>query len=160
MVSFPGFRTLQEGDVEYLAENLRPADQQELRASRGQDVSFYHTITEAVQISTRTWVMLGKDANPSAVFGVAPVSLLHRSGSPWLLGTDALFEQARTLVVRGRWYVAHMRELYPGGLHNYVDARNNLSVNWLRRVGFTIHPPEPYGVAGLPFHLFTLTEDD
>lgn len=160
MVKSSGFRALQEGDIEYLAENLRLADQQELKASRGQDVSFYRTLTEAVQVSTRTWVMLGKDANPSAVFGVAPVSLLHRIGSPWLLGTDALFEQARTLVVRGRWYVARMKELYPEGLHNYVDARNTLSVKWLKRVGFTIHPPEPYGVEGLPFHLFTMTEDN
>lgn len=153
-------RPIQEGDIEYIAGNLRLADQQELIASRGQDGSFFQIVAEAVGVSTKAWAMVGEDLRPTAVFGVAPVSLLHRAGSPWLLGTDALFGHARTLVVWGRWYVARMREMYPGGLHNYVDARNVLSVNWLKRIGFTIHPPEPYGVEGQPFHLFTMTKDD
>jgi hypothetical protein len=147
-------RPLQDGDIQWIAEHLRREDQQELKASQGDDVNFERAIAAAVRCSSLLWTV--DDGEPIAIFGAAPISLLHRIGTPWMLGTDRVKKQARTLVVKGRWYVARMAEEYPGGLINFVDVRNTLSVRWLKAVGFTIHPPEPYGAGRLPFHRFEL----
>jgi len=44
-------------------------------------------------------------------------------------------------------------------LENWVDARNTKAINWLRWLGFTVHDPVPFGVAGLPFHRFDMRRE-
>jgi hypothetical protein len=149
------FRELQAGDVAFLAANLRDADRVELVGTRGPDVRFEDAISRAVLLSSHTWVAAGDDHEPIAIFGVAPVSMLNGIGSPWFLSTDRAYKHPRTLVSEGRRYLARMRESY-FSLVNYVDVRNDKSIRWLRRMGFTIHPPIPYGVEGEPFHRFTM----
>lgn len=155
MASPVHFRALEEGDIAFLAARLRSDDRRELQAVWGAGVDFASILAHAVRLSTHLWVMEAA-GEPIALFGVAPISLLQGVGAPWLLGTDAVKKQARTLVVKGRWYVALMDKEYPGGLCNFVDARNTLSVRWLRSLGFTLHPPAPYGGRGAPFHKFEL----
>lgn len=41
-------------------------------------------------------------------------------------------------------------------LTNYVDARNAVSIRWLRWLGFEIEPAAPFGIHGLPFHRFSM----
>lgn len=147
------FRGLQAGDIAYLAAHLREADLQELAASRGANVHPSDAISRAVLLSSHCWVAAG--ANPIAIFGIAPVSLLERIGSPWLLATDEAFEHPRALVTQGRRYIDQMRRSY-SRLFNYVDARNDKSIRWLRRLGFVMQPAEPYGVEGEPFHRFEM----
>ena len=149
------FRELQAGDVAFLAAHLREADQLELVGTRGPGVDFEAAISRAVLLSSHVWVAAGHDHNPIAIFGVAPISMLNSIGSPWMLATDEAFRHPRTLVVEGRRYLAKMRESY-FSLTNYVDARNDKSIRWLRRMGFEIHPPIPYGIEGEPFHRFTM----
>lgn len=150
------FRPLQPGDVAYLATNLREADKHELVASRGVGVDFGEALARAVMLSSHLWTAADPTDLPIAIFGVAPVSLLAGVGSPWLLGTERVFDHPRTLVIEGRRYLSRMRETYPD-LFNYVDARNEQSIRWLKRVGFTVHPAAPYGAEGLPFHKFEIT---
>ena len=42
-------------------------------------------------------------------------------------------------------------------LFNWVDARYETSLRWLRHLGFTIHPPAPLGPLGMQFHLCEVT---
>ena len=48
-----------------------------------------------------------------------------------------------------------MRALFPY-LFNFVDARNMKSIRWLKHLGYAVGPPVPFGVAGLPFHPFSM----
>jgi hypothetical protein len=49
-----------------------------------------------------------------------------------------------------------MLDLYPH-LENYVDVRNELSIKWLRWLGFQFDPqPIPYGVWEMPFFRFRM----
>lgn len=146
------FRCATPDDAARLVEQMRPADYAEVVASSGQDV------LGAVQSS------LARTPDPFAVEsagelliigGVVPISLLSGQGSPWLLGTVALDRFPGRLTRGAKTYLSRMQTEYPH-LLNYVDARNVRSVLWLRRLGFTVHPAEPYGVAGLPFHLFEM----
>ena len=45
-------------------------------------------------------------------------------------------------------------------LVNWVDDRNTCAIRWLKWMGFTIHEPEPYGVANLPFRRFDMKMRD
>lgn len=147
------FRPLQAGDVAYIAEHLREADRREVEAVRGP--RFADAIARAVLRSSHYWTAVSEEGEPLAVFGVVPVSIISGIGSPWFLATERANEHPRNLVVEGRRYLSAMRAIYPR-LYNYVDARNDKSIRWLRRLGFTLHPPQPYGVAGLPFHKFEI----
>lgn len=153
MPSAVNFRPLQAGDIAHIAEHLRAADRDELRAAKGEGVDFHDALGMSVLRSSHVWI--AADAEPVAVFGVAPVSILEGIGSPWFLSTPAAYKHPRALVVEGKRYLARMREVYPN-LVNYVDERNEQSIRWLKRIGFTVHPAEPYGVAGRPFHRFTI----
>lgn len=73
---------------------------------------------------------------PVAVFGVAPTSWIDNEAAPWLLGTEDLPRYGRDLVAMGRDAVADWSQRWH--LVNRVDARNTVSVRWLRRVGFDV----------------------
>lgn len=145
------FRPVAPGDVTHIAAHLRAADRDEVIATRGEGADIEAVIASAVARSVLAWA--ADDGEPVAVFGLGAVSLLQGIGTPWLLGTDRLWRHPRTLIVEGRRYLSTMRTVYPH-LVNYVDARNDVSIRWLKRIGFTLHDPAPYGAMGLPFHKF------
>lgn len=147
------FRPLESGDIGHVAAHLRQADRQELAAIHG-DEPVQSVLASSVLCSSIawTWVINGQ---PAAIFGVAPTSLLEGQGAPWMLATDAVFQCPGTLVREGRRYVRRMLELFPH-LVNYVDARNERSVRWLARVGFTISPAARMGRNGELFHRFEM----
>ena len=90
---------------------------------------------------------------PVGMFGVTPLSVIGRHGSPWLLGTDELANHSRSFL---KGCIKHFPEVTKGFdfLENYVDARNEVSIRWLKWLGFVIMEPEPYGPFKLPFHRF------
>ena len=141
-----------ESSLVYIAENLRHADADELRATHGADVDFKQCLRVAVAISEEVHCAYTAVGEPFAVFGIAP-ALIDGQGIPWMLGTDIIALYGREVVALSRAHVARWGLKYPC-LFNYVDARNLRSIVWLRRTGFSILDAAPYGVEGLPFHRF------
>ncbi|MDY2983873.1 MAG: hypothetical protein SOR75_00900 [Synergistes jonesii] len=78
---------------------------------------------------------------------------------PWLIGTSALDECRRDFVRLSAALFPRLLKRFPN-MRNYVDARNERSVRWLKRLGFQFGAPEPYGVAGLPFYRFWIGGGD
>lgn len=148
------FRPPESGDVRYIAERMRQADRDEVFAVRG-EVNLVSVVADAVLRSSMCWTGITLEREPVCIFGVVPVSLLTGQGSPWMLSTEKVFRFPGALVRETSRYLERMLGVYPH-LENYVDARNVRSVRWLTRVGFTVHPPQPYGAAGLPFHRFEM----
>ena len=135
--------------VSHVARHLRVTDQAEVFASHGQ--SGPQAVFESVARSLHVRVILGDDGAPVGLCGVA------RGGVVWLLSTDGLTASRshRWQFLRaGRVWVNRMLSLF-GQLSNWCDARNVATVRWLRTLGFTVHPPAPFGVRGLPFHHFS-----
>ncbi len=151
----PFLRTLQAGDIEHVAANLRAADLAELQALHGPGVDVLSSLAMSVQCSDAPMV-IDIDGQAQAVLGCAPVCLLDGSGVPWLLGTDALSRHPRFMVEEGRRVVAGWASSYPH-LFNMVDERNTRSIRWLRSIGFTVDSrSQPFGVQGLAFRSFAL----
>lgn len=145
-------RPTQPGDADTLFENLRPADLAECQAYGGGDIRA--EIADSVHHSMLCWTGF-VDGELAAVMGVRPLNLFGGVGSPWMLGTPVLDRHARILVRETPDYIARMLRAFPH-LINFVHAENTTSVRWLRRLGFTLHAPEPYGRLSALFHRFEL----
>ena len=131
---------------------MRKADRDEVFAASGRsDVA--SVLREAVNASPLS-VAVEFDGGLLCIGGAARRSLLSDAGIPWMLGTHELDRHGRLFMLHGQRCVNELLEHF-GRLENYVDARNHKSIRWLRRMGFQIHDPVPYGYAGLPFHRFT-----
>lgn len=139
--------------VHHVAKHLRRHDLLELQAVHGVDLDVLACLRAAVLASEECHTVVAPDGEPVGLFGVAPLSLLEGQGCPWLLGTETLMGYPRDIVVLGKRTVNGWCLRYDQ-LYNYVDARNLRSIAWLRRLGFSVFPPQPYGVQGLPFHRF------
>ncbi len=154
----PGFCILpaSEAHAVAMAPHLRLADAAEVYATSGRTAEA--ALLAALRRSTQAWTCL-VDGEPGCMWGVGPLSLVAGRGCPWLLGTVAIEQHPMTFLRQSRAYLRQMLHTY-SRLENHVDARNTVSIRWLRWLGFTIEPPAPYGFLQLPFHRFHMERAD
>ena len=86
-----------------------------------------------------------------ALFG-APPPPLPGLGIVWMLGTDAIQTEAMGIARRTRRYFDELNAAYPI-LWNYIDARNAVSLRWLRWGGFKLLKHVSFGP-----HQFNISE--
>jgi hypothetical protein len=125
---------------------LRQADVAEIWASTGLSPAF--AVSYSIAHSKDAWAVL-LDGKPQAVFGVGNFGV--NSGVPWLVATDEIEKHPVRFYRMSKPMIAILRHKYEH-LVNWVDARNKLSLRWLKWAGFTIDDPEPWGIYGLMFH--------
>ena len=135
-----------------VAARMRQADRDEVWASSLSRPEA--ALRMSLAASPLAWTGL-VDGVPVCMFGAAASTMLASQGCPWLLGTDEVERHAIAFLRRNRAQVGLMLKVF-GTLANRVDSRNTQSVRWLEWLGFTIHPAEPFGPLGLPFHRFSL----
>tara|TARA_E500000318_G_C3569670_1_gene217221 strand:+ start:14447 stop:14905 length:459 start_codon:yes stop_codon:yes gene_type:complete len=136
-----------QDDVEYLCDNLRPEDREEVLASHG-------STREALQVgfdeSEECWTITVKDTGEIAgIYGLARYD--EDVAVPWLLTTPAIKKVWLPFLRGSRKWVEEANQKYPL-LTNAVDADYTVAINWLRFVGFTfIKKHEKWGVGNKPF---------
>ncbi|MBF7012541.1 hypothetical protein QUC32_23110 [Novosphingobium resinovorum] len=132
----------------HIAANLRDQDRLEMDAMHGLAPEL--VIPQAVLMSSHCWLAMDGE-EPIAVFGAAPMAL-PGIGSVWFLGTDGVARCGRSVARQTVPLLDVMQETY-SVLWNHIDARNTVSLRWLRWCGFRLlgehHPP-----SGHLFHLF------
>ena len=139
-------------DIDELLPHVRQADVDEFMAATGQDPR--EVILDGLKFSKKAWT--GRiDGEVVCMFGVCGHSLLSVKGAPWLVGSDRLEGSSKAFLRRCRKYAVKMLREYPE-LENYVDARNETAIRWLKWLGFEFDEAAPYGKAGLPFHRFRM----
>jgi hypothetical protein len=138
--------------IEALAADMRQADVDEIWASN------HHTpieaLTNGLAISDRCAVVT-VDGEPCVMLGLVIRDILSGSGVPWLLGTEAALKHKRKFLTQVPAVIDEMLNICPR-LFNYVHADNKVSIKWLKRVGFTLDDPAPYGRDKESFHRFYL----
>jgi len=140
--------------VTYVAKHMRPADVAECLATYGPCIDPGNMLQVSVRNSTRAWGVRTPGGTPLAIFGVAPYALLGGAGVAWMIGTPAVDDLKRQLLVVGREYVDRMLTMFDE-LTNFVSVEHTASLNWLRHLGFTIEPAAPYGAGRQMFHQVT-----
>jgi hypothetical protein len=134
-----------------VAANMRPADIAEVWALGRH--SPLEAIERSLNVSGERWTFLADDM-PLAIFGCSETTF-SAIGSPWLLGAVGVERFTRQFLELGQLYVSRWALQYHD-LYNFVDARNERSIDWLGRLGFKFADPillGPDGCSFLPFHL-------
>lgn len=136
--------------------DMRPQDIDEVTAASGPDL--LGTLLKSLDDTPDPIAGYAVNGPLLWVFGLVPVSMSSDRAVGWLLGTNAMTDYHDVLARGARVYIRQAlleyRELF-----NYVDARNKWSLTWLKRLGFTIDPPEKYGVEDRMFHKFYIERE-
>ena len=137
-------------DILEVAKNMRAADVAEVHAASGREPK--EVLLQCFFEGRPCMTICDTNDTPVAMWGVVPVN--EMVGGIWLLGTDALVEDAKTrlrFLRSAKDFVDQVQSAYPV-LANCVDARNKVHIRWLRWMGFTIIKEHPnYGAEGRAF---------
>lgn len=139
-------------DIRILVENLRPADQEEMKAYFNDN--FQWQIKTSVKYSRDAWAVI---VNGKLLFicGVGLTSMIGNVGCPWLLGTTHIQNFKKEFFKQAQNILAEMKGNY-GILENHVHAANTNAIGFLKHLGFKIGDAEPYGANGELFHPFVM----
>ena len=128
-----------------LAANLRPGDRAEVQAAGMSSI-------RAVAQSFRGGLLMRTafvDGEIAAMWGLGG-TLISDVGHPWLLTAPPAARLPLAFVKNARRELAAMLALRRI-LRNWVAADYDQAIGLLRLLGFTLHPPAPWGPKG---HLF------
>jgi hypothetical protein len=142
-----------ENHLWQLANNMRQSDIEEVQAGSGD--SPFTGLVRSVRATPHPIVVIDPDRGEVlSAFGVCDTGLLTPGvGVPWFLASKNAHKYVREYAT----FVPPVMEMYREAYHllvNYVDARNKVSIRWLKRLGFTIEDPIIYGCEQRPFHRF------
>lgn len=136
--------------INAVAGRMRTVDAQECRAMGREPKQALRT---AFMTSEKAWTAM-VDGKPEAMFGVVVESLIDRVGTPWFLGTDAVYRHGRELLMHGPGILARMGDS-SRALRNLVSSRNDRAIRLLRKWGFTVMDDE-VTVRGVAFRHFEM----
>lgn len=94
------------------------------------------------------------DGRPEGMLGLYPKNALEGEGSPWMLGTDALYSRPRAWLTLFPRVLAIFSDSTPH-LQNLIGAKNARAIQLLRRLGFEIGE-EVTVIGGVEFVTFSL----
>lgn len=135
-----------------IATRMRPADIEEVGA-------FGRTPKQALRMGLRASVDAYTalvDGRPEAMMGLTPVNALERQGAPWMLGTEAIYDNPRAMLFLGPKVIAKWRDS-TRNLSNLIARKNDRAIRMLRRWGFEIGD-EPTVVGGVEFVTFAMRD--
>jgi len=135
-----------------MAPNMRTAEVLELAADSG--LAPEAALLREVGRSIRAWSWI-VDGKVACMFGIVAPSLIDENSYPWFLTTPLVEKHAIAFARRCRLLLPDLLAHHPR-LVGMVDARYTMSIRWLRWLGAVVENPQPWGVAGLPFHRFTI----
>jgi hypothetical protein len=132
-----------------MAPNLRQVDRDEVMASSGDEP--LSSLISSVHFSDYDMCWTGlSEGEPVCMFGAVEMAQ-EGTGAIWMLGTDGLYRIQKTFLKEARKHVTIMHTRYRR-LVNLVDARNEVTLRWLRWLGFNTDKVIPKaGVAQIPF---------
>lgn len=136
-------------DIQYVANNLRVADVEEVRAATGMDPRLALPLSAA----GREILAAGLCHNDRAeiLFGVDPWPDTEDVGIIWMLSTPEIYDYPVEFVVRTKELLDKFHERYEL-LTNFIDARNEKHIKWLSWMGFKkLRRVESFGAQSLPF---------
>lgn len=127
-----------EEDVRELAPLLRVEDRLEVLAL---GLNPIEGLLQSLAGAQEAWTYRAQ-GQIVCVAGIAPRSLIGRTGVPWLLGAELVVRHRRSFMVETRRVVARWLTHFDA-LTNIVDARYEAAIRWLDWLGFEIGEPFP-----------------
>ena len=142
--------------IQHIADNMRQDDIDEVLAAGNS--SPHSALLNSIQHS-KAVVVATYNGEPLVVYGLVKQSILGSKGVIWMLGTDEATKFKREFMVYTK-QVLHAMFEECDLLMNYVYTGNEVSIKWLRVLGFTIEEPMPHGPNNALFHKFYLKREN
>lgn len=143
-------------DVAQMADEMRDADRLECCMMVGPGYTLQRALEMSVDCSFITRCVYDQYGQLLTMFGLSSVNgVLDDAGNPWMVSTPAIRKYARDLMKTTPEVLEEFLSIHPV-LVNFVHENNMLSKRWLRRVGFELFEPVPYGPYNAPFHPFEM----
>lgn len=131
----------------YLGPRLRRADLDEIKAGSGNDGT--GSLLKSASCSEMAWTFFHPETLlPHTMAGAGHVEGICRV---WLLCMPYDVAMKKFILSVYQQVIDYMHKLNPL-LVNWVDVRHVEAISWLKRAGFTLSGPEPFGVEGRPFY--------
>lgn len=137
-----------ERDAAELAENLTPADREELSVQGLQPLTI---IQLGIRHSLLPVSIIDRGGNLAGIAGTVPYGHTFDRGAPWLLTTPYCKTEPLAFVKQAREWVNSQLSIFPELSHE-VYVRNIDHHRLLKLLGFTIDPPRDSFSLFLPFH--------
>lgn len=129
---------------------IRVADSMELTTATG-GLAWQDAVRSSINLSDEVEMWLYKNTmEPVAILGLVAYSYM---GVPWMVGSEKIRKHPKLVTRGGLLKVKEWLSRYEI-LANYVDSRNDLHVNWLKRIGFKFDPINDREYRGVPFLAF------
>jgi hypothetical protein len=142
-----------QAHIEMMVPIIRKADVEELWAT---GLYAPRAAMECGLLNSEECFVGFADDNPVCIYGVVPESMLGNVGVPWMVSTHYMDIHAGTFLRQSRTQVMETLGKF-NKLLNFVDARNQRSIRWLKWCGFNVDKePTPWGVFNMPFHKFSM----
>lgn len=97
-------------------------------------------LRDALARSSIAWTAL-VDEVPEAMFGVVVESVLGQKGTPWFLGTEAVYRHGKALLSWGPGIILRLHNSNLS-LSNVVSSGNVKAIRLLKRWGFEVSDEE------------------
>lgn len=94
-----------------------------------------------------------EDDEPIAMMGVISQNMIEGKGVPWMLGTEAIYNNPRPIVTFGKPVISMMRETF-SSLENLVSMDNTRAISFLQHFGWKISQ-DVYTVGDVQFVRFS-----
>ncbi len=138
-------RETMPGDLWLVLPTVRDAEITELAAL---GVTAEQSIREGIRNSPRSFILF-LHGEPAGIFGAV---FQGDKAIPWAAITTAAERHPLPFLRMSRKYIESLKHVR---LENYVDARNEQTIEWLEWLGFTIDAPIKVGINGEPFRKFS-----
>ena len=127
--------TPSDKDIRHIYSHMRKIDRIECRAMSG--LSPKKAVLAGVKLSDEVRCGYVND-EPVSIYG-------YGAGTIWMLGTPNIRKAPVALMKESYVFIRHALQQYET-LINFVDAKNIITLHWLRRLGFVIiNPPQRMG---------------
>jgi len=140
-------------DMEYIINNMYPADIEEVKACGW---SPYEAVTLSVQKSEQVWVASAPEG-AVCIWGVERTTLIG-GALGWLLTSNLIDKYSRPFLRQAKSCIVDLHKQY-GYIDNYVDSRHTRALRFLEWLGFEIASKGVYvGTQQVPFYKVCLQE--
>ena len=136
-----------------LSTTMREADVQEVWAAN--HLLPYEALKLSLEYTDRAYTSLF-NKEVICMWGVGKTTYLSEEGIPWMLTSDLVRIHFREFLRQAPRLLDDIKK-EAIILINMVDARNTLSIRWLKWLGFTIHDSIPFGPDNMLFHPFSMS---
>jgi len=140
-------------DAERVAARLREEDRQEVLAAGGVDPRI--VLPSYVREGREVYAAgLAEEGLAELLWGIDPIPFYDGVAVVWMLSTDRIYDYPVEFVIRTREGLDQLHERFEL-LTNFIDARNERHIRWLKWLGFKfLRRIEQFGAQSLPFYEF------